>query len=94
MPPPPQKKKKKKKKFELALKKTYAGFFKIIYKNVNKNCLENYHLLVSDVMQPGGRHPRRQQVNNEGPYSEVGDSRFLRNVFNGAPHSNLQNQNR
>jgi len=94
MPPRPQKKTNKKKQFELALKYTYGGFLQNSYENANKNCLENYHLLVSDVMQPGGRHPRRQQVNNEGPYSEVGDSRFLRNVFNGAPHSNLQNQNR
>jgi len=74
----------------------HGGFLQNSYENADKNCLKNYSLLVRDVIQPGGRHPRRQQVNNEGPYSEVGDSRFLRNVFNGTRTvifkiSNVQN---
>jgi len=43
----------------------HGGFLQNSYENADKNCLENYCLLVRDVKQHGGRHPRRQQVNKD-----------------------------
>jgi hypothetical protein len=49
----------------------HGGFLQNSYDNADKNCLENYGLLVRDVMQPEGRLPRRQQVTVKDPIPKL-----------------------